>query len=159
MARRRLRRVLRRVWRKKVTRWHRSALRRARDRADAEDIVQEAVVRVLRAEPNIDSTLATDAYVMQAIRDVAIDRRRTAAAQARLKSRIAAAPLAGPPSPEATVLDREEYEQRLARREAVRAKLVDLRRECRIAIEMYYFDEPPGGLRSQPVALDLDALG
>ena len=143
MSRRRLLAVLRRVWPKRLTRWRRAALRRTGNPADADDVVQEAIVRTLSAAPSVEDTWETDAYVMKAIRDMTIDKYRLRATRARGVNSFAVEHRgAARPSPLTKMLEREEHAQRLFALKLVREQVARLSPPHREAVELYFLGTP-----------------
>lgn len=69
MTRPSLRPLLRIAWLNRFSDWWRYALSLTRNDADAEDLVDEAVVRTLRADPSLNNEGEVHAYVTTAIRN------------------------------------------------------------------------------------------
>ncbi len=64
-----LRSLLQVAWRKRFSDWLRFAVSLTQNEADAEDLVDEAVVRTLRAEPDLKSESDVHGYILTAIRN------------------------------------------------------------------------------------------
>jgi len=69
MTRASLRSLLRDAWGNRFSDWRRFALFLTRNDADAEDLVDEAVGRTLRADPSLKSEGEVHAYMVTAIRN------------------------------------------------------------------------------------------
>lgn len=111
------------------------ALRVLRDRAEAEDVVQEAMLETWRRAREFDASRGgVEAWVVTIARSRAIDRKRSRAAAARTKLAAKEEPAAKPaPTPELDVAAAEE-------RAKVLAALRRLPAEQRRAVELAYYE-------------------
>ena len=102
--------------------------------ADAEDAVQEAVVKAFRALGRFRAGKPFRPWLLAIVANEARNRRRSAGRRERLALRAAEDPLSGGavPSPEAAILEAEQREELLAAVEG-------LREEDRLAIACRYF--------------------
>jgi RNA polymerase sigma-70 factor (ECF subfamily) len=136
--------LLRGAWRRHHSEWWRFAMRLTGDPHDAEDVLQEALLRVLRAE-NADVRTEDDVckYVFWAIRTAAIDQYRERRVRARLFREL----LEQGPSYPSTALEiliaAEEQRVSEERQRAVSARLAQMKPTLREAIQLYYLTEPP----------------
>jgi len=64
--------VLESAWSRWSSRWYGYAWRLTRDPADARDVVHDAVVRTLKAEPDLPNERAAHGYVLAAVRTSAL---------------------------------------------------------------------------------------
>lgn len=132
--------------------WYGYAVRLTRSVADAEDIVQEAVVRTIQAEPELPNGRATKAYVMEAVKTSALKLYRS-------RSRATPSPDEEPalwreevepeaaPTPLEILLDEERVAERRELVERVRRQLEELPEEQRQAVELVVLREEPLKLR------------
>jgi len=126
---------------KRLSQWKGYALSLTRNPADAEEVVQEALERTLRARPDLDSEGRVNRYVVRAIRNRAfslIRKRKPLGDVQELEHRL-------PPASSALelMLDEENEEARRRLGQALRAHLGDLRPHHREAIEMLVMRNPP----------------
>ena len=140
--------LLRGAWRRYHSDWWRFALSLTRDANDAEDALQEALLRALRAE-NAEIKTEDDVYqyVFRAIRTAVIDQHRERHSRYRLFREL----LEQGPSYPSTALEilvatraRQVTEER---REAVSAELAQMKPALREAIQLYFLTEPPLSFR------------
>ena len=125
--------------------WQRYALSLTRNAADADDVVQDAIAKTLRAAPDLDTEERMHRYVQRAIRNTAftlIDGRRRYVEMAD-PERV----LPGGTSALEIMLDGEDElaKRRLAR--ALKSKLPELRDEHREVIEGLVMRTPRMKLR------------
>jgi len=83
------RKMLGKLWRQRGTRWLLFAMKRVRYDADAEDVVQNAMVHTLAADPEFHSEDQANAYVLAAIRSTLAMRARSFDAATRFWDRLA----------------------------------------------------------------------
>lgn len=136
-----------RAWRTFRRRWRGYAISLTSNETDAEEIVQEAVTRTLRARPSLRDETEAHRYVVTAIRTAALrlfeQRRR---APTRDTSHL---PEPGDVAsdPLRMVLSDEATERRSRLAQAALGALQELRPEYRQAIELVILREPPLKLR------------
>jgi RNA polymerase sigma-70 factor (ECF subfamily) len=84
--------------------------------ADAEDITQEAFVRAYASLARFDAGRPWTPWLLQIVRNEALNRRRHRGRQARLALRAATDPVSGDaaPSPEAAIMTRDQHVRLLA---------------------------------------------
>lgn len=147
MSRRVLLRVLFKSWKRRSAQWVRYASFLSGNSSDAEDLVQEALVRTLRARPDIREEAVANAYVRRAIRSRVVDlyqiRRRTRAvsvedAENQLPAASSALQL---------ILDEELRHQEQESTRRLLALLKTLNPEQRQALKLRVLREPPMTLR------------
>ncbi len=129
--------------------WCRYAMSRLRRREDAEDAVQDAVVRTLRANPQLNSYEQARRYIWTvlrrtSVRVVGISRSRTMP----LEEEAAAAPdCSYSRSPLDIALAKEAAEEKARVLEFALSGLDELSEERRQAIELLVLQDPPLKLR------------
>ena len=129
----------------RLPQWQRYALSLTRNEADADDVVQDAIAKTLRADPDLDTEERLHRYVQRAIRNTAfslIDARRRYVQMADPERA-----LPGGASALELMLDGEDElaKRRLAR--ALKSKLRELRDEHREVIEGLVMNTPRMKLR------------
>lgn len=111
------------------------ALRIAGDADAADDVVQEAFLRIWRRADRYDAARGTARpWVLRLVRNLAIDRLRSAGARARAEQATADSPTREMPE------GPEDMAVRTERARRVRAALEELPAEQRRAIEIAYFE-------------------
>ena len=104
--------------------------------------MQEAIVRTLRADPDIQDTNQIDSYVMKAIRDVANDRYRGGGVRQRLRRALRLAS-DDELSPLEEAVSAEDAHYRALAKAHVRRELKRMDPELRQTIELSYLHRPP----------------
>ena len=126
--------------------WWRYAMFRAGRHQDADDVVQDAIWRTLRARPGLESEQAASRYVWTVIRNTSVHRVRrltTGVRTARLAVVRSGETLSQlERSPLEILLDIEDSEERRRTIEAIMAELMQLPQELREAVELYLLREP-----------------
>ncbi len=147
MTKKSLRSLLRAAWGKRFSDWRQFALSLTRNDADAEDLVDEAVVRTLRAEPGLRSEKEVHVYILKAIRNTSIKWRR-----ARERRYSLLAELRSQPEEYASSALQElmAAEQQAHIEGAVNEALEKMNPENREAIGLYLIEEP--GLTLEAIA-------
>lgn len=82
--------TLRTLWPRRVRQWLRYIRSRIQHAPDADDLLQQAAVSVLRADPEFRSEREANAYMMTAIKSALAMRARAFAAQNRFRERFSA---------------------------------------------------------------------
>jgi RNA polymerase sigma-70 factor (ECF subfamily) len=84
--------------------------------ADAEDITQDAFVKAFASLARFDPARPWTPWLLQIVRNEALNRRRRRGRQARLALRVATDPVSGDaaPSPEAAIVTRDQHARLLA---------------------------------------------
>ncbi|MFO0624292.1 MAG: sigma-70 family RNA polymerase sigma factor [Polyangiales bacterium] len=122
------------------------ALRITRDRAVAEEVVQESLLTVWREAAAFDRARGTAAsWLLTLVRNRAIDALRARRRRTSLEDRSAGEPLEGSTSP-------EQHSSEAERAAAVRVALSRLRPELRLALELAYYS----GRSHSEIAADLN---
>lgn len=130
--------------------WWRYAVSRLRRREDADDVVQDALFRTLRAKPHLKSGEDASRYVWTVIRITsvtAIGRSRNVRAAPLVEETLRQSEQAFLRSPLDILLATEAEEERARILESVLSELTKLPNETRQAIELHILREPPLLLR------------
>lgn len=127
--------------------WRRYALRLTRDAADADDIVQDAIVRTLRAEPELPNERATRQYVMEAVKTSALKLYRGRENALRRPARKKELLPDSLPTALDVALAEESHQRRRVLIDHVRDELKRLPAEQRQAVELMVLREEPLKLR------------
>lgn len=132
--------------------WYGYAMRLTRSVADAEDIVHDALIRTIEADPDLPNERAAKAYVMQAVKTSALKlyRKRQRARPDHQAGRSIWQEEIEPedaPTPLDILLDEERVEERRELLERVLEELDKLPEEQREAVEMLVLQEEPLKLR------------
>jgi RNA polymerase sigma factor (sigma-70 family) len=139
--------ILEKAWLQRFPRWRSYAAAILGNREDAEEAVQEAVARTLRARPSLCTEQDAHNYVLTAVRTAAlqlISRRRRSVP---LGEPERAAKEGGAESPLRRVLDAEARGRSRQLQDHALAQLDALRPEQRQVIELLLLREPPMKLR------------
>ena len=138
--------VMLRAWAAHRHRWKRFARRFTKNGADAEDAVQDAVTRTLRADPTLANEAETNRYVLSAVRTSALR-----VLEQRRRYPIIEIPEAACPQDNSTALSLMEAEELRQEIKTLKKKALDclerLNPEQRQAIELLVLREPPLKLR------------
>jgi len=132
--------------------WYGYAMRLTRSSADAEDIVQDAVVRTLQAEPELPNERAAKAYVMEAVKTSALKlyRSRSRARPDHEAERAVWREEIEPedaPTPLEILLDEERVAERKDLIDRMHGELDRLPEDQRQAVELLVLREKPLKLR------------
>jgi len=142
------RKMLERLWPLHGTQWLRFTMKRVRYNADAEDIVQNALVHTLKADPRFRTEDQANAYVLAAIRTTLAMRARGFSTAKRFRNRLAGERREA--RDERTPLDLLiELENRGLAEELLRRALKEIEKlpqEERQALELTLIREPPMAL-------------
>jgi len=144
MTRASLRSLIRDAWGNRFSDWRRFALFLTRNDADAEDLVDEAVVRTLRADPGLKSEGEVHAYIVTAIRNTWFKWSRV-----RTRRQAILMELRNRPEECASSALHEliEAEQQGHLKEVVSSALEKMQPEIRSAIGLYLLRDPGLTLR------------
>lgn len=149
-----LRTLLQIAWRNRVSDWRRFALSLTRNHADAEDLVDEAVVRTLRADPHLRSESEVHAYVTTAICNTWFMWAPVRASRLALLVKLGHRPEDYASS---ALQDLVAAEHRGRPEEAVGGALEKMKREIRVAFGLYLIGDP--GLTLREIAEIQEVLG
>ena len=137
--------ILEKTSTERLSQWRGYALSLTRNPADADEVVQEAIARTLKAQPDLDSEERVNRYVLRAIRNRAftlIGKRKPLADLDKAEHRL-------PQASSALELmlgnENEEAKRRLG--QALKRRVKDLRPEHREVIEELVMRTPPLKLR------------
>ena len=134
--------LLEKTWPRRFGSWWRYALSLTGNRADADEVVQEAVFKTLRAGPSLQDEGEAHAYVLTAVRNVALD---------HIGDRLRSKPIDEARPPEDLVGDSTldaalDLEQRAAERRLFKElskRLLKLPPELRQVLELRVMRETP----------------
>jgi len=144
MTRASLRSLLRDAWGNRFSDWRRFALFLTRNDADAEDLVDEAVVRTLRADPSLKSEGEVHAYMVTAIRNTWFRWRRVRTRRQAILMELRNRPeeYASSALHELIEADRQGHLEKV-----VSSALEKMKPEIRSAIGFYLLEDPGLTLR------------
>jgi RNA polymerase sigma-70 factor (ECF subfamily) len=140
-----LREILEKTSAERLSQWRGYALSLTRNPADADEVVQEAIARTLKAQPDLDSEERVNRYVLRAIRNRAftlIGKRKPLADLDKAEHRLPKASSALD-----VMLDNENEEARKHLGQALKSRIKELRPEHREVIEKLVMRTPPLKLR------------
>lgn len=139
--------VVAKAWNRRFYQWRGYALALTGNLGDAEDVVQEAVLRTLRARPDLPTERDAYYYVLTAVRSAAY---RLVQRRGRLRpvDELRREPRSGPASSALRqVLDAEAKQETEALLELVMEAMDTLRPEQRQAVELLILRDEPLKLR------------
>ena len=151
MTRTSLRFLLRDAWGSRLPDWRRFALSLTRNDADAEDLIDEAVARTLRADPSLKSEGEVHAYVVTAIRNTWFKWSRVRTRRQAILEELRNRPEGWASS---ALQELVEAEQRGHLRDVLGSALEKMERKIRSAIGLYLLKDP--GLTLEEIAEDQD---
>jgi len=144
MTRVSLRSLLQVAWRNRASDWWRFARSLTRNHADAEDLVDEAVVRTLKADPHLGSEREVHLYVTKAIRNTWFRWARVRARRLALLVELGHRPEDYASS---ALQDLVAAEHQGHLEEAMSGALGKMKREIRSALGLYLIGDPGLTLR------------
>ena len=130
--------LLQRTWSSRSGSWNRFARYLTYSRSEADDVISEAMLKTIRAAPDLKTERETDNYVLRAIHTTFFSRhaRQKARRRAFEKLRLEIQELA--PSPLQRVLEAEKRRRLWSIARCVRSEREHLKPELRQALEFYY---------------------
>jgi len=135
-----LRQLITDAWHHWGQEWQRYARSLTRNRSEAEDVVSEALLRTLAADPPITTEREAYRYVLRAIRNTFFSQRARRNTRRKLLAELKAQVSATTPDPLRVVVAARS-DERL--RWAVRRALAELDDELFEALDLYYNSTPP----------------
>ncbi len=133
-----LRELLKRTWRSRSRGWTRFARYLTGDRAEADDVISEAMLKTLRADPDLETERETENYVLRAIQTTFFSRRARRKARQRVLAELRLHGEEHAASPLRRVLEAEEAGRLDDIARLVKAQRKELSPELRKALELYY---------------------
>lgn len=139
--------VVEKAWRRRFANWKSYAIKLTGNPKDAEEVVQDAVVRTLRAGPDLSTELDAHRYILTAVKTSALQLLRGRNRRFPLDELHPIRRSTVESSPLRMVLQRESSRHHRELYEAVIERLDILRPEQRQAVELLVLREPPLKLR------------
>ncbi|MFW6198876.1 MAG: RNA polymerase sigma factor [Acidobacteriota bacterium] len=147
MAERSITDVIEKAWARRFHKWRGYALSLTGNWMDAEDVVQEAVIRTVHARPRLETERDANNYILVAVRTAALQlfesRRRVRPLEDEGPVQLEGAA----PTPLEVALGREARDHRQELQERALQAMAELTDEQRQAVELLVLREPPLKLR------------
>ncbi len=133
-----LRELLKRTWRSRSRGWARFARYLTGDQADAADVISEAMLKTLKADPSLETERETDNYILRAIHNTFFSQRARRKARQRVLEELRLHGEEHAASPLRRVLEAEEVGRLDGIAQLVKAQRKKLSPELRKALALYY---------------------